>query len=147
MSVDIRPWCSTVYSFIRSGSSRFGSYPHSSFLVSFLFWPWIRQIPHKLFRAEGYDHREALFGIPPYGGSIAQNVYYADDELCDDIDMTKGYPRRENDANGVMKAWEAPFILMVDRGSCTFVKKVSVFQNGFDRICIDFFNASRNIAN
>lgn len=81
-------------------------------------------IPHKLFKAEGYDHREALFGIPPYGGSIAQNVYYADDELCDDVDATKGYPRREKDEDGVMKAWETPFILMVDRGSCTFVKKV-----------------------
>merc|ERR1719379_1984959 len=55
-------------------------------------------IPHSLFKEEGYDHREALFGIPPYGGSIAQNVYYADDELCDaDVDATKGYPRRETD--------------------------------------------------
>jgi len=81
-------------------------------------------IPHNLFKSEGYDHREALFGIPPYGGSIAQNVYYADDELCDDVDTTKGYPRRETDENGEMKAWETPFILMVDRGSCTFVKKV-----------------------
>ena len=82
---------------------------------------------------EGYDHREALFGIPPYGGSIAQNVYYADDELCDEVDMTKGYPRRETDDNGVMKAWEAPFILMVDRGSCTFVKKVRFLQTDLDR--------------
>eukprot|EP00536_Pseudo-nitzschia_multiseries_P002859 jgi/Psemu1/184447/e_gw1.39.9.1 len=82
-------------------------------------------IPHKLFREDGYDHREALFGIPPYGGSIAQNVYYAEDELCDpNVDTTKGYPRREKDENGKMPEWEAPFILMVDRGGCTFVKKV-----------------------
>jgi len=47
--------------------------------------------------------------------------------LCDaDVDATKGYPRRETDkATGKMKEWEAPFILMVDRGGCTFVKKVS----------------------
>jgi len=83
-------------------------------------------IPHKLFKEEGYDHREALFGIPPYGGSIAQTVYYADDDLCDqDVDTTKGYPRREKDSDtGKMKEWESPYILMVDRGGCTFVKKV-----------------------
>lgn len=83
-------------------------------------------IPHKLFKEDGYDHREALFGIPPYGGSIAQNVYYADDDLCDpNVDVTKGYPTREKDEEtGLPKAWESPFILMVDRGGCTFVKKV-----------------------
>jgi len=82
-------------------------------------------IPHKLFKEEGYDHREALFGIPPYGGSIAQNVYYADDQLCDsNVDATKGYPRRDKDASGNMEEWKAPYILMVDRGGCTFVKKV-----------------------
>merc|ERR1712224_961108 len=81
-------------------------------------------IPHSLFKEEGYDHREALFGIPPYGGSIAQNVYYADDDLCDpNVDTTKGYPRREKDEKtGKMPEWESPYILMVDRGSCTFVK-------------------------
>jgi len=83
-------------------------------------------IPHSLFKDDGYDHREALFGIPPYGGSIAQNVYYADDDLCDpNVDTTKGYPRREKDEKGKMASWEAPYILMVDRGGCTFVKKVS----------------------
>jgi len=83
-------------------------------------------IPHSLFKEEGYDHREALFGIPPYGGSIAQNVYYADDDLCDpNVDTTKGYPRREkDDKTGKMPAWESPYILMVNRGECTFVKKV-----------------------
>lgn len=82
-------------------------------------------IPHKLFKEDGYDHREALFGIPPYGGKIAQNVYYADDDLCSDVDATKGYPRREIDKEtGKMAEWIAPYILMVDRGGCTFVKKV-----------------------
>jgi len=82
-------------------------------------------IPHSLFKANGYDHREALFGIPPYGGSIAQNVYYADSNLCDpDVDTRGGYPKRENDKDGNMEPWPSPYILMVDRGECSFVQKV-----------------------
>jgi hypothetical protein len=82
------------------------------------------QIPHSLYKDEGYAHREALFGYPPYGGSIAQQVYYADSQLCDvEVDTTKGYPEREKE-NGVMKPWPSPYILMVDRGECTFVQKV-----------------------
>lgn len=81
-------------------------------------------IPHSLFKEEGYDHREALFGVPPYGGSIAQNVYYADSDLCDpNVDTSRGYPTRDMN-NGKMEPWISPYILMVDRGSCTFVKKV-----------------------
>jgi hypothetical protein len=84
------------------------------------------QIPHSLFKEEGYDHREALFGIPPYGGSIAQNVYYADSDLCDpNVDTSSGYPSRPK-SGGKMEPWQSPYILMVDRGACTFVKKVSV---------------------
>eukprot|EP00534_Pseudo-nitzschia_fraudulenta_P004802 CAMPEP_0201136978 /NCGR_PEP_ID=MMETSP0850-20130426/55165_1 /ASSEMBLY_ACC=CAM_ASM_000622 /TAXON_ID=183588 /ORGANISM="Pseudo-nitzschia fraudulenta, Strain WWA7" /LENGTH=524 /DNA_ID=CAMNT_0047408309 /DNA_START=756 /DNA_END=2330 /DNA_ORIENTATION=+ len=113
-------------------------------------------IPHKLFKEEGYDHREALFGIPPYGGKIAQNVYYADDELCDpNVDTTKGYPRREKDKNGKMTEWVTPYILMVDRGGCTFVKKVRNAQRSgasgvviADNTClcsdVDCINASEN---
>jgi cytochrome c oxidase subunit IV len=90
-----------------------------------LLYFYLKKIPHSLFKESGYDHREALFGMPPYGGSIAQNVYYADDTLCEDVDATKGYPARDVDPKtNKMKAWESPFILMVDRGSCTFVKKV-----------------------
>jgi len=82
-------------------------------------------IPHSLFKEEGYDHREALFGVPPYGGSIAQNVYYADSDLCDpNVDTSKGYPERPKGDNGKQEPWPAPYILMVDRGGCTFVKKV-----------------------
>jgi len=114
-------------------------------------------IPHKLFKEEGYDHREALFGIPPYGGSIAQNIYYADDDLCDqDVDTTKGYPRRpKNKETGKMEEWESPYILMVDRGGCTFVKKVRNAQRSgasgvviADNTCLcsdsDCLNASEN---
>ncbi len=90
------------------------------------------QIPHSLFKEEGYDHREALFGIPPYGGSIAQNVYYADSDLCDpNVDTSAGYPSRPK-SGGKMEPWPSPYILMVDRGGCTFVKKVS----GVDTDCM-----------
>lgn len=75
---------------------------------------------------EGYDHREAMFGMPPYGGSIEQNVYYAGADLCDiTMDYSRGgYPARPKDETGAMERWRSPFILMVDRGECTFVKKV-----------------------
>lgn len=84
------------------------------------------QLPQELRKEGGYDHREALFGLPPYGGSIQQNVYYADSVLCDsNEDYSRGgYPTRDNDSSGQMAPWKAPFILMVDRGDCTFVKKV-----------------------
>ena len=83
--------------------------------------PTHQQIPQSLHTENGYDHREALFGIPPYGGSIAQNVYYADSTLCDqNVDTTKGWPKRDKN-----EPWKPPYILMVDRGDCTFVQKVS----------------------
>jgi hypothetical protein len=84
------------------------------------------QIPQSLFKKEGYDHREALFGVPPYGGSIAQSVYYANSDLCDpNVDTSKGYPQTEDG-----KGWPSPYILMLDRGGCTFVKKVSLANDG-----------------
>lgn len=82
-------------------------------------------IPHSLYKEEGYEHREALFGVPPYGGSIAQNMYYADSDLCEsNVDTKKGYPVREKGEDGKMKPWPSPYILMVNRGGCTFVQKV-----------------------
>lgn len=82
-------------------------------------------IPKSMFREDGYDHREALFGIPPYGGSITQNVYYADSDLCDPrVNTRGGFPTRVTDESGNMMPWPAPYILMVDRGGCTFVTKV-----------------------
>jgi len=81
-------------------------------------------IPQKLSKDKGYDHREALFGIPPYGGSISTNLFYADSDLCDqNVNTHGGYPARK-EKNGQMESWPSPFILMVDRGGCTFVKKV-----------------------
>lgn len=82
-------------------------------------------IPHSLYKEDGYDHREALFGIPPYGGSIAQNLYYAESNLCEpNVDTRKGYPTRPKDKDGKQEPWPSPYILMVDRGGCTFVQKV-----------------------
>ena len=53
-------------------------------------------------------------------------MYYADSVMCDpNVDYTRqGYPVRDKDDTGEMAAWKYPFILMVDRGDCTFVKKV-----------------------
>mmetsp|Transcript_16742 Transcript_16742/g.23269 ORF Transcript_16742/g.23269 Transcript_16742/m.23269 type:complete len:513 (+) Transcript_16742:62-1600(+) len=82
-------------------------------------------IPHDLMKSGGYDHREALFGVPPYGGSIQQNVYYANSDLCDpNVDTRAGFPERPKDENGNQLPWPSPYILMVDRGGCTFVIKV-----------------------
>ena len=60
----------------------------------------------------------------PYGGSIQQSVYYTSDNLCagsEDIgDNLKPTSRSPDDG---------PFILMVDRGECTFVTKVRNAQH------------------
>lgn len=65
--------------------------------------------------AGSYDHREALFGIPPYGGSIEQKVIYTTEDLCaPPTDATK---------------WHPPFILLIDRGGCSFVQKVRNAQH------------------
>jgi len=84
-------------------------------------------VPKSLTKPGGYDHREALFGIPSYGGTIAQSLYYADDnDLCDatNIDTRSGYPIRAKDSDGNMLPWPSPYILMIDRGGCTFTQKV-----------------------
>lgn len=106
---------------------------HDFSLQCFVF-SLLKQIPQTLHREGGYDHREALFGIPPYGGSIAQKVYYYDDEaaLCDPtttVDKTAGYPVR-TDEKGNRLPWESPFILMIDAGKqCSFVQAVRGAQH------------------
>jgi hypothetical protein len=88
------------------------------------------QIPKSLNKPEGYDHRDALFGIPPYGGSIQLQVYYSGTTLCEEkVDNRKGYPSRDKDSSGEMEPWKSPFVLMVDRGDCTFVQKVRKAQH------------------
>lgn len=84
-------------------------------------------VPHTLYKEEGYNHREALFGVPPYGGSISQNLYYAgpDEDLCSaDVNTHAGSPIRAKDDAGQMLSWPTPFVLIVDRGGCSFVQKV-----------------------
>lgn len=74
-------------------------------------------LPKELSKPNGYDHREALFGIPPYGGSIQQNVIYAGsygEDLCSPVQKGE---------------WKSPFILLIDRGGCTFVQKVRNAQH------------------
>jgi len=84
-------------------------------------------IPKSLQKDGGYSHREALFGVPPYGGSIAQSLYYAgeNEDLCSaDVNTRGGFPIRAKDDDGKMLPWPSPYLLMVDRGGCTFVQKV-----------------------
>lgn len=84
-------------------------------------------VPKTLTKPGGYEHREALFGIPPYGGTLAQTMYYADTTACDfaSIDIHGGYPLRAREGTTeTMEPWVSPYILMVDRGGCTFVQKV-----------------------
>ena len=54
-----------------------------------------------------------MFGIPPYGGSIQQPLYYAKTTLCD-------FNAEQLDTAN----WVSPFIMMIDRGDCSFVQKV-----------------------
>jgi len=68
-------------------------------------------------RDHGYEHREALFGVPPYGGSIQQNLIHANNDLC------------AGPVSNLSNQPGQPFILMVDRGSCTFVQKVRNAQH------------------
>jgi hypothetical protein len=77
-----------------------------------------------LYKPTGYDHRDALFGILPYGGSIQAQLYYANATVCHYVDPHSGFPQRDKDSNGKQKPWDSPFVLMVDRGDCTFVSKV-----------------------
>jgi hypothetical protein len=94
------------------------------------------QIPRSLYKDDGYDHREALFGIPMSRGSMSLNVFYAQQDLCESVDSSLGVPSRPIDSQtGKMEAWPSPYILMVDRGGCTFVKKVCFFDFHFRSSC------------
>eukprot|EP00555_Chaetoceros_dichaeta_P006879 CAMPEP_0198254216 /NCGR_PEP_ID=MMETSP1447-20131203/4558_1 /TAXON_ID=420782 /ORGANISM="Chaetoceros dichaeta, Strain CCMP1751" /LENGTH=523 /DNA_ID=CAMNT_0043940183 /DNA_START=24 /DNA_END=1595 /DNA_ORIENTATION=- len=87
------------------------------------------QVPSSLFKSGGYAHRGARFGAPPYGATIMQPLYYADATLCDaNVDKRKGYPTRST-VDGQMEPWPSPFILMMDRGGCSFVQKVRNAQH------------------
>eukprot|EP00546_Thalassionema_frauenfeldii_P000310 CAMPEP_0178934220 /NCGR_PEP_ID=MMETSP0786-20121207/23744_1 /TAXON_ID=186022 /ORGANISM="Thalassionema frauenfeldii, Strain CCMP 1798" /LENGTH=476 /DNA_ID=CAMNT_0020611983 /DNA_START=24 /DNA_END=1452 /DNA_ORIENTATION=+ len=67
-------------------------------------------IPKSLTKREpGYRHREAFFGIPPYGGSIQQKLIYANDAMCEwNNDVKKGgFPQSDKPCSFVQKARNA----------------------------------------
>ena len=112
-------WHAVAFSFV----------PCPSPNILFFSFVVLRKLPTELHRSEnGYDHRDAWFGVPPYGSTIQQNVYYANSTLCDDPSVEDysrgGFPRRTRDSSHRMAPWKPPFILMIDRGECTFVMKV-----------------------
>ena len=76
-------------------------------------------IPEDLHKSNGYAHKEALFGIPVYGGTIAEKLYYAgtSNNMC-------SAPSADQ-----VSQWQSPYILMIDRGDCTFVTKVRHAQH------------------
>lgn len=78
-------------------------------------------------KEEGYDHKDALFGVPPYGSSIQQQVLYVEGtDFCgagNQLETGNVYPSRPDPQD------TTPFILLLDRGGCTFVQKVRNAQH------------------
>lgn len=91
------------------------------------------QSPSNLVKESGYDHRDPLFGSPPYGKSLQLPLYYIESVLCSPrygaaIDEgVEFYPVDDGNATSNAKPWSSPqsVILLIDRGGCTFVSKVS----------------------
>mmetsp|Transcript_16165 Transcript_16165/g.37331 ORF Transcript_16165/g.37331 Transcript_16165/m.37331 type:complete len:133 (+) Transcript_16165:344-742(+) len=76
----------------------------------------------------GFAHVESLFGPPQTNATLVASVLYADSQLCsrNDASMSTWYPPT------IHSGFAGPpdrFILMVDRGGCTFVRKVRNAQN------------------
>ena len=66
----------------------------------------------------GMAHQAALFGSPAYGGSIRERLFYATPGK-DETGCTT-YPRHSDWSKNNTRQ----FVLLVDRGDCTFVQKV-----------------------
>ncbi|CAM9763490.1 unnamed protein product [Ectocarpus sp. 4 AP-2014] len=87
-------------------------------------------LPAVMYRDFGYEHEEALFGPRhPFGGIIAERVIHGGVQpgiavrtwtLCssEDVELVLS----------VLPPNSSPFILMVDRGECTFANKVRTAQ-------------------
>lgn len=61
------------------------------------------QIPRELFRPEGYSHKEALFGIPVYGGTIAERLFYANTtKMCSAPTAEEVRRRKSSVLNGLL---------------------------------------------
>eukprot|EP00525_Craspedostauros_australis_P011365 CAMPEP_0198135420 /NCGR_PEP_ID=MMETSP1442-20131203/60582_1 /TAXON_ID= /ORGANISM="Craspedostauros australis, Strain CCMP3328" /LENGTH=552 /DNA_ID=CAMNT_0043796589 /DNA_START=719 /DNA_END=2377 /DNA_ORIENTATION=+ len=81
--------------------------------------------PENLRMSGGYNHTDAQFGWTPTIGSMEQPVYYTDDPMCDrSINRdARIWPSPDHDGHGSLPT-RTSFILMVDRGGCSFVRKV-----------------------
>ncbi|CAM9683148.1 unnamed protein product [Ectocarpus sp. 6 AP-2014] len=87
-------------------------------------------LPAVMIRDFGYEHEEALFGPRhPFGGTIAERVIHGGVQpgiavrtwtLCSSEDVELVLSMLPPDFS--------PFILMVDRGECTFATKVRTAQ-------------------
>jgi len=79
-------------------------------------------------RENGYTHNQALFGEPIYGGKLTLQLFYANSTMCSDTDADSSRWVRIS-KNPESKNLESAFILMVDRGDCTFVSKARRAQH------------------
>uniref|UniRef100_A0A7S1D551 PA domain-containing protein n=1 Tax=Cyclophora tenuis TaxID=216820 RepID=A0A7S1D551_CYCTE len=78
------------------------------------------------------DHRQALFGTPYAQGSILANVVYVHSDLCsfDAIRTSPHYPSQPRTGGGGGGGHNVvPFIMMLNRGNCTYVTKVRNAQH------------------
>ncbi|CAN0156978.1 unnamed protein product, partial [Hapterophycus canaliculatus] len=85
-------------------------------------------IPNDLYREDGFPHEEALFGIPKYGGTIAERLVHGGVSLDESKTWTL-CSNEDEEAIPPMVPDGTPFILMVDRGECTFAHKVRKAQH------------------
>eukprot|EP00592_Proboscia_alata_P006849 CAMPEP_0194358108 /NCGR_PEP_ID=MMETSP0174-20130528/5440_1 /TAXON_ID=216777 /ORGANISM="Proboscia alata, Strain PI-D3" /LENGTH=831 /DNA_ID=CAMNT_0039128345 /DNA_START=100 /DNA_END=2595 /DNA_ORIENTATION=+ len=77
--------------------------------------------PTELTQDGGYDHRNALFGLSPFGDVISAPLFYTESLFCewqDHISFT----------TDVAKKLNGTFIAMIDRGGCAFLTKVENAQ-------------------
>jgi len=81
--------------------------------------------PLSLAKPKGYDHTDATFGPASYQDPIEHEVIYLESELCyPNIDLGSSYPARVPGDNNEKRPLPSSFILMANRGSCTFQTKV-----------------------
>jgi hypothetical protein len=94
------------------------------------------QIPHSLYQKDGYPHQIAHFGSH-------WNSMHADGSMVQTVRVYSNYPKLCHDihdsshSNNSTPGWfqneseklQPPFVLLVDRGDCTFVEKVRRAQH------------------
>jgi hypothetical protein len=87
---------------------------------------------------DGVYNRPALFGIPPYGATITGRLIYAtpgDRDACTELNTS------------LVENWPGPdeqFVVLVNRGECTFVTKVKHAQDAGARAVIVVDNQDAN---